>query len=78
MHARCETCWRRARPSSAATADNCSGTANADQADDDRDFVGNVCDNCPGTANPLQEDGDADPAGEIAAIPQGEAKTIGR
>jgi hypothetical protein len=58
--------------------DNCPTVANADQADNDRDGIGNVCDpdddndgvpdvsdNCPLSANAGQADGDADGTGDV-------------
>ena len=59
------------------SGDNCPTTANADQADADRDKRGNACDddddgdglsdsgdNCPTTANPDQADADRDGRGD--------------
>ena len=63
----------------ADSADNCPNAANPDQADGDKDNVGDACDplfdadgdavadaidNCPGLANPDQADGDKDGAGD--------------
>jgi hypothetical protein len=44
--------------------DNCPSVANADQADDDSDGVGNACDNCPSVANAGQADSDGDGVGD--------------
>ncbi len=43
--------------------DICSGVADPDQADSDRDQAGDVCDNCPALANGDQSDGDDDSIG---------------
>jgi hypothetical protein len=48
-------------------ADNCPGTANADQADADGDGVGDACDNCPAVVNPDQRDTDGDGIGDACS-----------
>ena len=45
-------------------ADNCPGSANAEQHDSDEDGVGDACDNCPTSANPDQSDLDEDGIGD--------------
>lgn len=42
------------------TADNCRGTANANQADEDSDLIGDECDGCPQIGDPAPVDGDGD------------------
>lgn len=44
--------------------DNCPHKRNPDQADTDRDGLGDACDNCPKIPNPLQEDSDKDLVGD--------------
>ncbi|HEY0251202.1 MAG TPA: thrombospondin type 3 repeat-containing protein, partial [Kofleriaceae bacterium] len=44
--------------------DNCPAIANADQADEDKDAIGNACDNCPHIANQPQLDEDGDGVGD--------------
>ncbi len=44
--------------------DNCPRDANADQADADADWLGDVCDNCPATFNPEQVDSDGNGVGD--------------
>jgi hypothetical protein len=44
--------------------DNCVDAANADQADQDSDGVGNACDNCLNLANSDRSDTDGDGAGD--------------
>ena len=45
--------------------DNCPDDANANQADADVDWVGDVCDNCISDPNPGQEDCDTDGSGDV-------------
>lgn len=45
--------------------DNCVYVVNPDQADLDRDGVGNVCDNCFTIINTDQEDTDGDGEGDV-------------
>ena len=49
--------------------DNCPDVPNPDQADLDRDGVGNGCDNCPTVFNPEQPDADADGRGDACTTP---------
>ncbi|HEV7734376.1 MAG TPA: thrombospondin type 3 repeat-containing protein [Candidatus Binatia bacterium] len=51
-------------PSRVVLEDNCPGTDNADQADDDDDGVGDACDTCRGVVNPDQSDADGDGFGD--------------
>jgi hypothetical protein len=44
--------------------DNCPAVPNPDQADTDRDRLGDACDNCPDVANPEQVDTDGDGHGD--------------
>ena len=53
------------------SADNCPGTANADQADADADAAGDACDNCANDSNPDQSNADQDSLGDACdACPQ--------
>ncbi len=45
-------------------SDNCPWLANADQADNESDGVGDACDNCFNTSNPDQNDTDGDGVGD--------------
>ena len=45
--------------------DNCGFIPNADQRDEDGDFVGDTCDNCPLIRNSNQGDADRDGFGDI-------------
>jgi len=45
--------------------DNCQFTANASQAENDSDGIGDVCDNCPYDYNPDQADADVDGIGDV-------------
>ena len=58
---RCSGTTRRRRK---PCDDNCPGTPNPDQADSDRDQVGDACDNCPATPNTAQADIDRDGLGD--------------
>ena len=51
-------------PASTCPLDLCPGVWNPDQADADRDGVGDACDACPLTADPGQRDADADGTGD--------------
>jgi hypothetical protein len=49
----------------ACPADNCPGTHNPSQRDEDADGIGDRCDNCWGQANPDQHDRDGDQIGDV-------------
>lgn len=49
----------------ACPADNCPGTHNPFQRDEDADGIGDRCDNCWGKANPDQRDRDGDQIGDV-------------
>ncbi len=51
-------------PSRVVLEDNCPGTDNPDQTDDDDDGIGDACDTCRGVANPDQSDADGDGFGD--------------
>ncbi|MCG8407712.1 MAG: thrombospondin type 3 repeat-containing protein [Phycisphaerales bacterium] len=53
-------------------ADNCPGTHNPDQLDDDEDTVGNACDNCVAVSNPGQADFDIDGIGDACEDSDGD------
>ncbi len=59
---RCSGTGRRRRK---PCDDNCPGTPNRDQADADRDQVGDACDNCPTAPNTSQADLDRDGLGDV-------------
>lgn len=51
-------------PANTCPLDDCPGVWNPDQADSDKDGVGDACDACPLTADPGQRDADADGIGD--------------
>ena len=51
-------------PANQCPLDDCPGTRNVEQADADRDGVGDACDDCPTVADPAQIDTDDDGTGD--------------